>query len=289
MSENDENENIIDILNELSKRIASLELKVGDSKAQGTDEISEIKPADQQTTDSSASSNDVSYGKAKSNNDNTCEVTHKDDTSIEIQKEYQAIKDAVAKVHLDPSLRLCEGPCPAGNNKPERAVYFQLTKSARYIETALKLIKLLYCELDNANGGPVDTTYPYIDQLTTVLKAHMESNQKEYQAVLVASQFDAETAKVFRTLQKNTSCFTNEGIAQLKVAAELAAITQGQKQNRPANFANRSFQRNQYSFRNNNRGHRQFRGGRPNQGRDHFHQIADQFSYPPTHPNDGGD
>lgn len=69
---------------------------------------------------------------------------------------------------------------------------------------------MLYNELDN--GGKVDTTYYYIDLLTT----QMDSHKKEYQTVLVVDQFDPEAAKLFRTFQKNNNCFKTEGLHNLR-------------------------------------------------------------------------
>ena len=221
----------------------------------------------------------------------SCQYQHEQEslTEIEIQKEYQCIRDSIFRVTLDPVLRLCEGPCPVGgSNKLERAKYFHITKSSRYIETCLKLVKLCYKDIDEK--GTVSSQY--IDQIAMVLKTHIDHNQKEYQAVLVAAYFNPDTAKFFRTLQKKSACFTADGVNQLKVAAELAAIkghhsahNGGGQSQRPQFYGNYSRGRGRgFGYQSNYRSRHRQQG----HGRDVFHDLSGG-QYSPFSPNEFAD
>jgi hypothetical protein len=292
MSVNDEEVDLKTILADIQKRLASLEIKFVENKETSEQEESKNEATKSQTTNQASTANEESSKLTQVDGDVGQTIhQYQEETELEIQKEYQSIKDSVSRVTLDPVLRLCEGPCPVGtSNKVERATYFTLTKSSRYVETALKIVKLCYKDLDEK--GTIGTEY--VDQIATILKAHIDHNQKEYQAVLVAAQFDAETAKVFRTLQKNAACFTNAGIAQMKVAAELAAIKgQASAQNTSSNRYHsqrpqfygrgRGFRNSGYQY---NQGYN--RGRSRQQGRDVFHDLSGN-QFPPYSPNDGHD
>jgi len=111
-----------------------------------------------------------------------------------------------------------------------------------------------------------------------VLRAHLDYNQREYESVLVSSHFDEDTSKLFRNLQKSSSCFTDQGVSQLKLAAELTALSR--KGSGGAHGAS-SNPRNFRPFANRGRGSR-FYGNRSGRGQgrsDVFHNLA--ANYPP--------
>jgi len=294
MSDSEESFDLKSILTDIQKRLAHLETKSVDSKQSSEEQESKNDTTSEQTTTSGELHSELNTGKPTEAEGDVGQTYHQYQqeqevlTELEIQKEYQCIRDSVSRVTLDPSLRLCEGPCPVGaNNKVERANYFHLSKSSRYVETALKVIKLCYKDIEEK--GSVGAQY--IDQIATVLKAQIDHNQKEYQAVLVAAQFDPDTAKVFRTLQKNSACFTADGVNQLKVAAELAAI---KGQNSAQNHT-RSGQWQRPQFYGNSRGrgrgfgYQNYRRQRyQGHGRDVFHEFSGS-QYPPYSPNEAAE
>jgi len=128
------------ILVSIQQRLDSLELKF--------QEKTEDKGSHVNTKHGSADSDSVVHTTKHENNNNSTDTGAAATSTI--QKDFAAIKDTVGKVQLDSSLRLCEGPCPTGvNNKTERAVYFILQKSSRYVETALKVMQLAFNDLDH--------------------------------------------------------------------------------------------------------------------------------------------
>ena len=220
--------------------------------------------------------------KTVSTTNTTAEKVNEPSVIPDIQKEFSVVRDAVSRVQLDSSMKLCEGPCPTGtSNKTERSLYYTLQKSSRYVETELKILQLAYAEYDKSHS--VDPGY--LDQLAVVAKAHLDYNQREYEAVLVASQFDEDTSKLFRNFQKNNACFSEKRVSQLKLAAELSAISRkgtGSASARPRSSPRGRGYFGQRSFGSYGRGGH--RGGRS----DMFHSLAS--NYPPHQPQyNGGD
>ena len=62
-----------------------------------------------------------------------------------------------------------------------------------------------------------------LDNLFLIQNAQIKYLQEEYAALLVNGQFDASTAKIFRSLQKNTSGFDQDSLETLRAAATLSA------------------------------------------------------------------
>ena len=126
----------------------------------------------------------------------------------------------------------------------------------------------------------------FLDQLMTIFKAHLHYNQREYEAILVASQFDEDTSKLFRSFPKNNACFSEQGVSQLKLAAELPAISRKPRSTSYNYNSTRSRSylfRGRASYRNFGYNSRGGRGGRT----DVFHSLT--TNYPPSQPHYGGD
>ena len=60
-----------------------------------------------------------------------------------------------------------------------------------------------------------------LDNLFLIQYAQIKYLQEEYAALLVNGQFDASTAKIFRSLQENTSGFDLDSLETLRAAATL--------------------------------------------------------------------
>lgn len=62
-----------------------------------------------------------------------------------------------------------------------------------------------------------------LDNLFLIQHAQIKYLQKDFAALLVNGQFDTSTAKIFRSLQRNTSGFDQGSLETLRSAATLAA------------------------------------------------------------------
>ena len=130
----------------------------------------------------------------------------------ELQAEFRVIRDSVAKLKLPPDLVV--GDSRAGVSRGDLPKFNIIQKSARYQETVLKLLST--CD-------PADAA---VNQISAVSLAHLRFLQEEYMQLLVSSQFDDGTAKLFCTLQQNPATFTPNSLENLQRAVSIAGARQ---------------------------------------------------------------
>ncbi|XP_043216953.1 uncharacterized protein LOC122379088 [Amphibalanus amphitrite] len=130
----------------------------------------------------------------------------------EVQAEFRAIRDSVAKVKLPPDLLV--GDSRAGVSRADLPRFNIIQKSARYQETVLKLLSA--CDPEDAA----------LNQVSAVSLAHLRYLQEEYTQLLVSAQFDDGTAKLFSTLQQNPAAFTPNSLENLQRAVTIAGARQ---------------------------------------------------------------
>ena len=129
----------------------------------------------------------------------------------DIQGEYQNIKDTVQKINLAPEYRLNDSGNRSGIKKQDQIWANSIARSARYVETSLKLLADIKHDKDNID----------IERLFVVQLAHIKFLQEEFQSVIVKGLFDDNTGKVFRTLQKNTSPLSPEAVQTLRNTTQI--------------------------------------------------------------------
>ena len=113
------------------------------------------------------------------------------------QGEFQTLKDSLSKVKLPADVKLNDSR--QGIKRTDQPLMNALAKCGRYCETGIKLL----CSLEAGTEFKQET----LDNLFLIQYAQIKYLQEEYAALLVNGQFDASTAKIFRSLQKNTSGF----------------------------------------------------------------------------------
>lgn len=128
----------------------------------------------------------------------------------DIQGEFQNIKDTVQKINLAPEYRLNDSGNRSGIKKQDQIWANSIARSARYVETSLKLLA------DKHDKDNID-----IERLFVVQLAHIKFLQEEFQSVIVKGLFDDNTGKVFRTLQKNTSPLSPEAVQTLRNTTQI--------------------------------------------------------------------
>ena len=145
----------------------------------------------------------------------------------ELQSEFRAIKESVAKIKLPPDLTV--GDSRAGVSRPDLPKFNLLQKSARFQETVLKLL------------STYETSDPAIADITTVTVAHLRFLQEEYTHLLVSSQFDEGTSKLFSTLQQNPAAFPPNALENLHRAVSIAGARPARQVSWPASSHGRWF------------------------------------------------
>ena len=126
----------------------------------------------------------------------------------ELQSEFRAIKESVAKIKLPADLVI--GDSRAGIGRADLPKFNLIQKSARYQETILKLL------------AAAEDTETSLSSVTTVALAHLRFLQEEYTNLLVSSQFDEGTSKLFATLQQNPAAFSPNALENLQRAVSIA-------------------------------------------------------------------
>ena len=111
------------------------------------------------------------------------------------------------------------------------------------METAFKILK----SETQTNG---DLSKSKVDELYTLLRAHLAYLQDEYGVCFVSSLGDENTAKIFRQLRKNTSALPPDAIEDLRAAAQVAGTM-------PSRQSGRSNDTRNYNQRNSDNRPRQ--------------------------------
>lgn len=179
----------------------------------------------------------------------------------DIQGEFDSIKDSLSRVKLPPELRLNESR--VGIGRTEQPLFALLARSARYVETSIKYLSSL-------DSDPSERT---LEDLFRINFAHLKYLQEEYSAVLVQSQFDPKTSKIFKSLQRNTSGLSGDALDNLRHAAAISAVATPQRPERPQGHTQR--------WNTPSRFQRSYRGNHSQGGRqDVYSQMANR-SIPP--------
>ena len=139
--------------------------------------------------------------------------------SCDIQKQFEIIKDLVSRQTLPQNLKVYDSSTGIKNEcRPALKV---IQKTARYAETALKVLASL--------ESPTPTTLSYdnkdINNLYCVLAAQINFLQSEFSSILVKSNFNDETSRIFRSLEASNTSFSQQSLNNLRVSAELAAVS----------------------------------------------------------------
>lgn len=136
-------------------------------------------------------------------------------SNSDIQGDFSALKDSLARIKLPTELRLNESR--QGIKRSDVPVLNILSKCSRYSETTAKLLSTI------EPGSSV--TQETLDQLFLICHAQCKYVQDEYAAILVNGQFDQSTSRIFRALQKNTSGLNADSLDTLRSAATLSAAS----------------------------------------------------------------
>ena len=113
----------------------------------------------------------------------------------ELQEEFVSIKDSVSAIRLPPTLKLSDSR--QGLRREGQPAYNAVAKSAKYVETTLKILSQL----------PENDSI--VRDLIVIQAAHLLYLAEEQSALLVAGQFNDTTARIYRTLQRHTASFTD--------------------------------------------------------------------------------
>ena len=175
----------------------------------------------------------------------------------DIQKEYEGIRDSL--IVLPPYFKVNDSA--TGIKAESKATLKVLSKTARYTEMGLKLLSTF----KKADDGTYVISDNEIGALYTILSAESQFLQSEYAQLVVKGSFDDETARLFRSLESNNALFTDQALRNVRIAAELAAVS-----SRPRNRQGRGQQGQRFNI-----GHSPWRGRGA-----YFNQFQRSTSFP---------
>jgi len=252
-------------LKQLTDRLAAIETRLDtlshQSSNSGSDHAGSPLPAGDSISGSTV--NNVNTN----NHDSTGDSLQGAIGEINVQREFEQVRDAVSRIQLPANLKVNDSA--AGINKECKATLKVLNKSARYAETGLKVL---------ASSPSTTLSEQEVHMLYTVLHAQVNFLQGEYSSLVVKSTFDDETSRVFRSLESNSTAFSERSLNNVRLAAELTSIRARATGIRPPH------QNSRRNFQSSGGGFTAFRGrghyrGSPRPRLDFPSQRPDHTSY----------
>ena len=191
----------------------------------------------------------------------------------QLQEEFNCIKESLTSIRLPPSLHFADSR--QGLKRESQAAYNSIAKSAKYVETTLKILSQLH------TGDPV------VRDLIITQAAHLKYLIEEQSALLVHGTFNDSTAKIYRTLQRHTTAFSDkESVDKLCSAVRLSSASG------PDPAQNKNRQSGNYSQNRSTgppfRGNQERGGGRGQRGRPNYsnwNQQHGDVDFPTRRPN----
>ena len=130
-------------------------------------------------------------------------------SSADVQREYETVKELYSKVQIPQELKVLDSR--VGIKRAESGALNILSKSARFTETAIKILKDSDGNLDESHTA----------HLFSVLVAHITSLKSEYANLLVQSTFDEKVSKLYKTLDNHGATFSQQQLTTLRSAIDL--------------------------------------------------------------------
>ena len=161
-----------------------------------------------------------------------------DNALLDIQRQFDSLRDRLSRVQIPWYCKVNDSA--VGIKTDCKPVLKVISKSARFAETGLKILGNLPQDIQ----GQYTLAENDIQSLNTVFYAQINYLQGEYSNLVVRSTFDDETSRLFRSIENNTQAFSDRSLTNVRLAAELSALST-RTSSRPS------------SSRNNYRGRRQ--------------------------------
>ena len=134
-----------------------------------------------------------------------------------------------------------------------------ISKTARHAETGLKVLANITSPDNETSDGSYYLTATQAQDLFTVFASQATFLQSEYATLVVRSTFNAETSRIFKQFENNSSAFTESLLRNVRIAAELSSISDRQQSHRGTGSFNRNHRGSRF-IRGRNRGFPHYRG-----------------------------
>lgn len=204
------------ILQDIQERLKALELKSTSTVSNNTSNVASNENDQQPTAGAGLQGDHIDDGGSA---DNFQEVSASNRPIHDVLKEFEQIKESLARVSLPAHLKVQDSA--AGIKQDSRATLKILSKSARFAETTLKQISILSARQQD------DKSYIISEEELSILfaisAAQIHFLQSEYAGLVVKNTFDEETSRLFKSFENHASAFNTSSLQNLRVAADLAS------------------------------------------------------------------
>ena len=137
---------------------------------------------------------------------------------VDVSQEFELVRGRLSKVSIPTQYRVHDSS--AGIKQDCKPTLKVVSKCARFAETGLKQLSLITPDAD----GVCHINQGDLQALFTIFAAQSAYLKGEYSNLVVRSSFSAETSRVFRAFENNTSTFSEYSLRNIRVAAELSAL-----------------------------------------------------------------
>lgn len=206
-----DSEKLLEVLNSIQDRLTALELKstkVGNDNSDnlGTPQCVPQPPIESQHGGAMEYDEPAGFEPSAS-------------PRLDIQREFESIKESLSKVLIPPHLKLQESS--AGIKQDSKQILRVISKTARFAETGLRQLSLVIGR-DKDKDGSLKLSEQEAQSLYTIFAAQQSFLQSEYSALVVKNSFDEETTRLYRQFENHTSAFNSTSLNNLRIAADLA-------------------------------------------------------------------
>ena len=98
-----------------------------------------------------------------------------------------------------------------------------ISKTARHAETGLKVLAGITAPDNETQDGSFYVSAAQAQDLMTIFTSQTAFLQSEYSSLVVKSTFNADTSRIFRQFETNSTAFTESALRNARLAAELSA------------------------------------------------------------------
>lgn len=184
-------------------------------------------------------------------------------SDTDIQREFDCVKDSLSKVQISKKYKVFDSS--KGVTKENKNTLAVVSKCARFSETGLKVFASLDCIDSESSSDDVLVHKEDLQKLFTIFAAQCNYLQGEYANIIVKSNFDEDTSRIFRSFENNSAAFSDQSLKNIRIAAELASIPRPSGRSRYQGFSR--------GFGFSNRGFRGGRGFRHPGGQGGYHNF----------------
>ena len=189
----------------------------------------------------------------------------------DICRQFDSLRDRLGKVSIPENFKVNDSPM--GIKQESKPCLKVISKTARHAETGLKVLANITSPDNETSDGSYYLTATQAQDLFTVFASQATFLQSEYATLVVRSTFNAETSRIFKQFENNSSAFTESSLRNVRIAAELSSISDRQQSHRGTGSFNRNHRGSRF-IRGRNRGFSHYRGNGVN-----FNDIPQR---PPT-------